>query len=69
MNYEINVAKNGTHYFATDERSLTTERAARDMYRHFLELFPESEGYSITVRYWQTTGQDITAGLKPREEV
>lgn len=62
MEYEINVAKNERHYFATHERSLRTRGEALDMARHFKRLFPESEGYEITLRETRTTGWDVEIG-------
>lgn len=47
--YEINVALNGKHFFATHERSLTDQWKMLDCLKVFKEKFPESEGYSITV--------------------
>ena len=62
--YEINVAikdKNGRwrHLFATDTRSLHTEREAKELYELFKEKFPESEGYDITVTYWESLGHSV----------
>ena len=62
--YEINVAikdKNGRwrHLFATDTRSLHTEREAKELYELFKEKFPESEGYDITVTYWKSLGHSV----------
>ena len=45
--YEINVSKNGQHYFATDERSLSSKQKALEMVAHFRSVFPESEGYKV----------------------
>lgn len=60
MSYEINVSLKGKHYFATSDRSLRSEDAAVAMAKHFKELFPESEGYQITVRRILTTMQEVT---------
>lgn len=62
--YEINVAvknKNGRwrHLFATDTRSLHTEKDAKELYELFKEKFPESEGYDISVTYWETIGHHV----------
>jgi hypothetical protein len=45
--YEINVALNGKHLFATAPRSLQTEKEARKLYKVFKEKFPKSEGYEL----------------------
>lgn len=47
--YEINVALNGKHLFATAPRSLQTENEARKLYKLFKEKFPKSEGYEMSV--------------------
>lgn len=59
MYYEINVSKNGYHFFATAERSITTQQQAEKMYKLFKEKFPESEGYSISVTQWNKIGKPI----------
>lgn len=62
--YEINVAKKDSrgmwrHLFATDTRSLHTERDAKELYELFQEKFPESEGYTIMVTYWHSIGEHV----------
>ncbi len=47
MNYTINVALNGRHYFATARRSLRTLDVANTMFDHFNKLFPKEDGYSL----------------------
>lgn len=47
--YEINVALNGKHLFATHERSLTSQSEMKKCLEVFMEKFPASEGYSIMV--------------------
>jgi len=49
--YEINVAKDGKHYFATHERSLTGTKEAENALKDFQKRFPEEEGFSITISY------------------
>ena len=56
MHYEINVARNGHHYFATTERSLRDEAKAALTFRDFKERFPESEGFSVTCTMFETVG-------------
>lgn len=51
MYYEINVSRNGRHFFATAERSLTTEDRARTVFAEMKKRFPESEGFQISVSY------------------
>lgn len=59
MNYEINVSKEGAHYFATAERSLYTEGEAFILIKQFRELFKESEGYEISLCLCRKTSQSV----------
>ena len=59
MYYEINVSKNGRHYFATAERSITRLTQAEGLYMVFKEKFPESEGYEISVTEWNKVGKSV----------
>ena len=59
MYYEINIAKDGHHFFATAERSITNMVQAKEMYILFKEKFPESEGYEISVTRWDKVGKSI----------
>lgn len=59
MYYEINVALNGQHFFATDKRSITNEIALKIVYRVLKEKFPPEEGYDIFVSRVETTGRYI----------
>jgi hypothetical protein len=62
MGYEINVAHNGRHLFATHERSMSNKllEQALDMMRLMCEKFPESEGYEVTMTEWRTTGRKVS---------
>ena len=57
--YEITVVRNGQHYFATAERSLTTEREATACFNHLCQLFPASEGYSLSLTRWEGGGHCV----------
>lgn len=46
--YEINVAKDGRHLFATHERSLTNKWDYEKVMKIMKEKFPASEGYNVT---------------------
>ena len=59
MSYEINISKNGKHYFATAERSLTTLGEATKLYNELKEFYPESQGFKISLTKWETTGNEI----------
>ena len=51
MYYEINVSKDGSHFFATSKRSLSTSQKTKELTKLFLEKFPEEEGYKISVSF------------------
>jgi penicillin-binding protein-related factor A (putative recombinase) len=51
MGYEINVSKNGKHYFATHERSLPYTKEAEEAFKDFKVRFPEEEGFNVTITY------------------
>lgn len=55
--YEINVALNGKHLFATAPRSCITRSEYKKVLAIFKKKFPESEGYSITATYWACAGK------------
>lgn len=59
MWFEINVSKDGLHYFATHERSITTLPKLEEVVKDFSEKFPETEGYSIIVTKQQVVGEGI----------
>ena len=60
--YEINVAKDGRHFFATAPRSLPDTRPGRmmEVLAVFREKFPESDGYEISVSRWEIVGHSVT---------
>lgn len=55
--FEINVALNGKHFFATAPRSITTFGEMLKAYKIFKEKFPKSEGYEISVTHYATKGK------------
>ena len=59
MSYEINISKNGKHHFATAERSLTSLGTATKLYNELKEFYPESQGFSLLLTKWETTGNEI----------
>lgn len=59
MYYEINVSKNGRHYFATAERSITTERELKIIVADFVEKFKEEDGFHMTVSLYKAFSQHI----------
>ena len=59
--YEINVSKDGKHFFATHERSLgLSKRHTKEVYDKLVEAFPANEGYKIEISYWQKLGETIS---------
>ena len=59
MYYEINVALNGQHFFATDKRSITNKIALEVVYKILKEKFPLEEGYDIVVSQYETVGKFV----------
>lgn len=55
--YEINVSKDGQHFFATHERSAVTLASVRKLYKTIKDKFPESEGYAVSVTKWECYGK------------
>jgi hypothetical protein len=51
MSYEINVALNGSHFFATAERSITCSDKLKKVLKKIRESFTKEDGYSISVNY------------------
>jgi len=47
--FEINVAKDGKHLFATHQRSLKTKAEALELYTLFSKKFPKAHGYSVSL--------------------
>lgn len=67
MHYEINVSHNGKHLFATAERSLTTLGEAKRVYDKIKKVFPESEGFKLTVTKWQMVGEAVDLDYEEKE--
>ena len=51
MYYEINIALNGKHFFATHKRSITDFETFLKVFSTLNEKFPEKEGYSLSAEY------------------
>lgn len=60
MYYEINVSKNGTHYFATHERSLRTFADCVDVYAALKKAFPAEQGYKVSASQRIESGKFMT---------
>jgi hypothetical protein len=61
MYYEINVARDGMHFFATAKRSITDKDKLKEVYELLKNKFPVSDGYDISV-YRVTEKIDSLAG-------
>ena len=59
MSFEINISKNGKHYFATAERSLITLGEATKVYNELKEFYPESQGFKLSMTKWEKRGKEI----------
>lgn len=59
MYYEINVAKNGQHYFATAERSIYDNETAQKIANELATLYTKDKGFTITISKWQKCGESI----------
>lgn len=58
MYYEINVAFKGSHYFATDKRSIQTKEKMMQVYSHFRKLFDGPE-WDISITYHPQVGYGV----------
>ena len=59
MYYEVIVALNGRHFFATAERSITDRATLEKVLDVFRECFTAENGYEISVTKWEKVGQII----------
>lgn len=57
--YEINVAKDGRHFFATAPRSARDEDEAAKLFAAIQQRFPESEGFSVSCTRWNCVGHKV----------
>ncbi len=61
MYYEINISLNGQHFFATDERSITSRLKLKAVYAKLEAAFPKSEGYELRTTKWENRGTFMSA--------
>ena len=59
MWYEINVSKDGKHYFATHKRSISTIRQATEIRDRLKQVLTEEEGFEIKITQHQHTSVDL----------
>ena len=59
MWYEINVSKDGKHYFSTHERSISTLEQAVEIRDRLKKAMPEEEGFEYTIHQCQKTSVEI----------
>jgi hypothetical protein len=55
--WEINISKNGEHYFATAPRSLVDEDKAKRVHLDLKSKYPETEGYNVEIMLWSQVAQ------------
>ena len=61
MGYEINISDYyGKHTMATHTRSASCINDVKELLKRLVIAFPPADGYSFSVAYVQTTGEDIT---------
>ena len=65
--FEINVSKNGTHVFATHERSIFNVDDLIEKYGVLVAAFPKSKGYSVDVTY--TYPRTVQVNMSSREQI
>lgn len=61
--FEINVSKNGRHYFATHERSIVNQEQCSVLFEEFTKKFPAKEGYEISVTHVKRESVTMTEEL------
>lgn len=66
MYYEINVALDGKHFFATHPRSITDENQVVAVYEALRERFKPQDGFDITATRWPEECVTITHVLEKR---
>ena len=59
MYYEINVALNGSHFFATADRSIDGKQKLKKVLSVIVNKFLLSEGYHISVTYYRKIGHNM----------
>lgn len=56
MRYEINVSLHGHHFFATNERSITSLFQAKKVLAELCSRFTNKDGYEVSLTKYETTG-------------
>lgn len=59
MHFDINVSKDGTHFFATSSRSVQDRRKLAQVLPAIREAFTAADGYRVTVSWVTTSGTYI----------
>ena len=59
MWYEINVSRDGKHYFATHKRSIDTIKQATEIRDRLRQAMTKEEGFEITVTQYQQTSVEL----------
>lgn len=66
MRYELNVSRDGKHFFATHERSLTDFDSAMKMFVFFKMTFPASDGFEVTLTRWEERGTEVATTMETK---
>jgi hypothetical protein len=67
MYYQINISKNGQHYFATAEHSVTDFAKANELYKDLVQKFPTIAGFKTEMRRYETVGKLIARNFEVQE--
>jgi len=57
--YEINVSKNGTHFFATHERSIKDRTSLIAVHEKLSAAFTPEDGFELKITFWALQGTTI----------
>jgi len=65
--YEINVARNGEHLFATAKRSLESKDKAWSLFHELAMKFPHTTGHVVSMTRWYETGEPMISTSGERD--
>lgn len=57
--FEINIALNGYHYFATADRSISSKEKAFQIMRELQVIYPKEKGYTMTLSELQRFSKGV----------
>ena len=59
MYYEINVTKDGKHFFATAPRSITTKEELKRVWKTLIAVYKQIDGYELSITKYETIGTPV----------